>query len=354
MKRHTQISLALLLAAMTSAAQVLAATLPSNTAVQVRMTERLSSENAKPGDIFHGTLAQPIVVNGKTEFQKGTEVVGRVTVANNSGRLSSPGQLQLELVSISGGWFRSYALTAAPLVIKGGSHIKSNVSKIGGGAATGAIVGGVAAGGKGAAIGAGVGAGAGTVVAAATGKREAVVESEAVLTWVTLGGQPASSNTGQVEKSGYREPREEREREDSHYTKHARRHHDDDDDDRDDDRDRYREGRDRREDSDRDGGFSAHDRIVLRGCLSGGDDYSNLPPGLAKRDRLPPGLEKHIQRNGTLPPGLQKRVRPLPESCELRLPRLPHEWARVILSGRIILLDQTQRVIDILDLHDED
>jgi hypothetical protein len=73
---------------------------------------------------------------------------------------------------------------------------------------------------------------------------------------------------------------------------------------------------------------------------------------LAKRDRLPPGLEKQLQRNGTLPPGLQKRVQPLPEQCDARLPRLPHDWERVILSGRIILLDQAQRILDILDLHD--
>ena len=36
----------------------------------------------------------------------------------------------------------------------------------------------------------------------------------------------------------------------------------------------------------------------------------NLPPGLAKRDRLPPGLEKHLWKHGSLPPGLQKKVDP--------------------------------------------
>jgi hypothetical protein len=75
---------------------------------------------------------------------------------------------------------------------------------------------------------------------------------------------------------------------------------------------------------------------------------------LAKKDRLPPGLEKQLQRNGTLPPGLQKRVRPLPESCEVRLPRLPREWERVILGGRIILLDGEQTIHDIIDLADGD
>ncbi len=35
-----------------------------------------------------------------------------------------------------------------------------------------------------------------------------------------------------------------------------------------------------------------------------------LPPGLAKRDRLPPGLEKHLLKHGSLPPGLQKKIDP--------------------------------------------
>jgi hypothetical protein len=84
---------------------------------------------------------------------------------------------------------------------------------------------------------------------------------------------------------------------------------------------------------------------MIRECFM--DDRSGLPPGLAKRDRLPPGLERHLQRNGTLPPGLQKRVRPLPDVCEARLPRLPRYWSRVVLSGRILLLDPRQRVVDI-------
>jgi hypothetical protein len=120
--------------------------------------------------------------------------------------------------------------------------------------------------------------------------------------------------------------------------------HDEDEDDDDDDR----QGDDRRGDYI----FSAHDRVILRGCL--GDNYSNLPPGLAKRNSLPPGLEKQLRRNGTLPPGLQKRVQPIPEACEVQLPRLPHEWERVILGSRIILLDGTQVIRDIFEIAERD
>src|SRR5690606_37311777 len=36
----------------------------------------------------------------------------------------------------------------------------------------------------------------------------------------------------------------------------------------------------------------------------------SLPPGLAKRDELPPGLAKQLARNGHLPPGLERRNLP--------------------------------------------
>jgi outer membrane lipoprotein SlyB len=76
-------------------------------------------------------------------------------------------------------------LNSQPFEVKGETHDKSNATKIGGGAILGAIIGGIAGGGKGAAVGATVGAGAGTAGAAATGKREAVIQSEAVLNFVT-------------------------------------------------------------------------------------------------------------------------------------------------------------------------
>ncbi|MDE3165012.1 MAG: hypothetical protein KGN36_04325, partial [Acidobacteriota bacterium] len=50
---------------------------------------------------------------------------------------------------------------------------------------------------------------------------------------------------------------------------------------------------------------------------------SGLPPGLAKRSDLPPGLEKQLRRNGTLPPGLQKKLVAFPPDLERRLPPPP-------------------------------
>jgi hypothetical protein len=76
---------------------------------------------------------------------------------------------------------------------------------------------------------------------------------------------------------------------------------------------------------------------------------NNLPPGLAKKDRLPPGLEKQLVRRGTLPPGLEKRVVRCPEDLERRLPPPPPECAHVLVGGHIVLLNQrTNVVVDVV------
>ena len=76
-----------------------------------------------------------------------------------------------------------------------------------------------------------------------------------------------------------------------------------------------------------------------------------LPPGLAKRGgNLPPGLQKHLEKNGQLPPGLQKRLEPLPVDLDRRLPRLPDYWERVVLERDVILIDRrTNRILDIIE-----
>ena len=76
-----------------------------------------------------------------------------------------------------------------------------------------------------------------------------------------------------------------------------------------------------------------------------------LPPGLAKRGgKLPPGLQKHLEKNGHLPPGLQKRLAPLPSALDQRLSAIPEYWERVIFERDVILLDRrTNRILDIIE-----
>lgn len=333
------------------------ANIPAGARITVRVTEKLSSETAKLGEPFHGTLAAPVVANGRTLFPQGAAVTGQVVHVKSSGRLTRPGELTLALRTIQAGG-RTYTVSANPFVIKGESHAKSNVAKIGGTTALGAILGGIFGGGKGAAIGAATGAAAGTGVAAATGKKPATVESEAVLVW-NVGAPPAPAPAPQQAQQPPPQPQPEQDAyagypdqgpgpDQGPYVERRRepRAYDEDDDDQGEDHDRR--GRIYRSDDRYERGpmgFSDRDRDMISDCMA--DSYRDLPPGLAKRGGdLPPGLERQLERNGTLPPGLQRRVRPLPDQCEERLPRLPDGWFRVTLGARILLLDPGNRIVD--------
>jgi hypothetical protein len=88
--------------------------------------------------------------------------------------------------------------------------------------------------------------------------------------------------------------------------------------------------------------FSDRDRQII------GDYYARykakkVPPGLAKKDQLPPGLARQVVKNGTLPPGLQGRA--LPQDLETRLSRLPDGYKRVIIGTKIAILNTATRVI---------
>jgi hypothetical protein len=164
----------------------IAQTIPAGTRVTIRTASQISSGTAQAGQTFEGSLARNLVVGGKTIAPAGSTVRGKVTLAKSSGRLHAPGQLSIRLTSIHANG-HSIRVTSSAYRVTGKSHTKSNATKIGGGAAAGAIIGAIAGGGKGAAIGTLAGAGAGTGVAAATGKQEAVIPAEHAVTFTITG-----------------------------------------------------------------------------------------------------------------------------------------------------------------------
>jgi hypothetical protein len=158
-----------------------ATTIPAGTKITVRTSSQLNSGTAKVGQKFNANLTHDLVVNGKTLAKSGAPVKGKVTFVKTSGRLHDPGELSVRLTSVEIDGKQTPISTNA-FRAKGKSHTKSNATKIGGGAAAGALIGGLAGGGKGALIGTAAGAGAGTGVAAATGKEEAVIHAETAFT----------------------------------------------------------------------------------------------------------------------------------------------------------------------------
>jgi hypothetical protein len=78
------------------------------------------------------------------------------------------------------------------------------------------------------------------------------------------------------------------------------------------------------------------------------DHESHLPPGLAKRDRLPPGLEKQLVVRGTLPPGLRKQIVSCPPELVRVLPPPPPDCVHVVIGGNLVLVNrQSWQVVDV-------
>lgn len=161
-----------------------AETIPAGTRLTVRIDSQINSGSAKTGQRFNSNLTRDLVVHGKTLARAGAPAYGKISYVKPSGRLHAPGEVSIRLTSVEVHG-RLVALSTTAYRAKGKSHTKSNVTKIGGGAAAGALIGGLAGGGKGALIGSAAGAGAGTGVAAATGKEEAVIHAETAVTFTT-------------------------------------------------------------------------------------------------------------------------------------------------------------------------
>jgi hypothetical protein len=156
--------------------------IPSGTTLTVRLGEALGSKISQAGQSFSATLANAIVIGGKTAIPAGTAATGTVTDAKPLGRFAGGASLSLRLTSINlNGTDSAIQTTAVTQTEKGKG--KRTAVMAGGGAALGALIGGLAGGGKGAAIGAVAGGGAGTGGAAFTGNKDIVLPAESALSF---------------------------------------------------------------------------------------------------------------------------------------------------------------------------
>jgi Ni/Co efflux regulator RcnB len=89
--------------------------------------------------------------------------------------------------------------------------------------------------------------------------------------------------------------------------------------------------------------FSANDREKIISHYKSGRGNKKLPPGLAKKQELPPGLQKHIKKHGKLPPGLEEKR--LPDTLERTLARLPEGYVRMKVGGDVVLMNEKTRVV---------
>jgi len=136
-------------------------TVPTGSKVLIQLLDPISSETSKAGTVFVAILDEPIIVNGIEVASRGADIRGRITTANDAGRVAGAAELGLELTQIYVNGI-PYGLSTSEYSEAGESRTGQTVKRAGLGAGVGAIIGAIAGGGKGAAIGAGVGAGAGT------------------------------------------------------------------------------------------------------------------------------------------------------------------------------------------------
>ncbi len=258
-------------------------TLAPGTQINVRLKDKLRSNAAKPGDQFRGRLETPITMNGQVLYPKGTEIGGYVVRSHASGGGADPGVLELDLLSIGAG-INMASLSAKTLVLKGELHEKSKLAVMS------------------------------AKPASDKGKNETLVESDAVLTWVTVqpgGMQDWSQNAPRGVRRGAGTPFRIIGHETEPEPKAV-------------DTPTYT--------------FAEPDRRALRKCVAARQ---------AGGGKVAPAVERQLRKGGTLPPGLQKRVQPLPRVCAQQLSPVPREWARVMFSGRVMLLDPGRRIVDV-------
>jgi hypothetical protein len=140
-------------------------TVPAGTRFQISLQQGVGSDTSDPGSVFSAVLAAPIAVDGKTVFEKGSAVTGRVTDVKKSGRVKGRASISLVLTSIVHD-SKTVPITTQTYTGVAKPTKKRDVGIIGGAAGVGAAIGAITGGGKGAATGAAIGGagGAGAVL----------------------------------------------------------------------------------------------------------------------------------------------------------------------------------------------
>ncbi len=158
--------------------------LPSGTRVPLKLTQAISTKNAKVGDGVYAETTFPITIDNKMAIPPGTYVQGKITSVKQAGRVKGLAELQMHFttlifpsgytVMLPGALENAPGLDNAKVSDKEGKitgegkggKVAQDTATYG---ATGAVVGGLSDRSlKGAGIGAGVGAAAGLAIATLT------------------------------------------------------------------------------------------------------------------------------------------------------------------------------------------
>mgnify|MGYP001822283075 CR=1 FL=1 len=100
--------------------------------------------------------------------------------------------------------------------------------------------------------------------------------------------------------------------------------------------------------------FSEIEIIAIRAYYRDHDDHRSGGKGKANGKgkkgvkSLPPGIAKNLRRGKPLPPGIAKQA--LPDGLVRLLPPAPRGYERIVLAGKILLVEiATQVIHDVLE-----
>lgn len=92
--------------------------------------------------------------------------------------------------------------------------------------------------------------------------------------------------------------------------------------------------------------FSDRDRAVIREYYA--PPPRGLPPGLAKKGKVPPGHAMKMHRGAPVPDGFGWR--PFPRELEDRLSRLPDGYVRIVIGADVGIMEvRTRIVLDLME-----
>lgn len=93
--------------------------------------------------------------------------------------------------------------------------------------------------------------------------------------------------------------------------------------------------------------FSQDEIAIIGAWYRDHDSPSHRGGGKKKSKGLPPGIAKNLSRGKPLPPGIAKQY--LPDGLQHALPAPPSGYERIIVDGKVLLVEIATRVIhDIL------
>ncbi len=146
-------------------------TIPAGTTLPLDLKSTVASDSSHVEDAVKATLRAAIAVDGREVLPAGTELVGRVTEADDSGRVKGRARIAFRFTTLNHQG-ESYEIATAAIARQAEATKGEDATKIGIGAGAGAALGALLGGGDGAAKGAAIGGAAGTGVVLATKGKE--------------------------------------------------------------------------------------------------------------------------------------------------------------------------------------